>query len=363
MEWNAISNLVPASFERIDLNTDSFAKTRGVRSDLLFGDPEIAQAPFLSVVIPTFRRDDLLREAIESVRSQAPVPFAWETLIVDNTPLDAEGQTPALRLVREIGDPSILCYHNRENIGSGYNWNRCAELARGEWIVFLHDDDLLLPHALRNIGRQIGADRGSRPLGYLYARRSEFNGTERPAPSVQARRYPAERLTRFGVLISGCTGAGAPTCGTAILKKAYMETGGVNYDFGPSADEVLCYQIMKHYGVVLSDRVLGAYRWGENESLRPETLLQMIRADELLSAYTYTQGAFARQWGRFFGAASSWRNIRRKRRIAQRCRISIPEEAFCSATDYAEPGKLKKAMFLSCYAAYRLLRLLDGALR
>ncbi|MBR4703111.1 MAG: glycosyltransferase family 2 protein [Oscillospiraceae bacterium] len=360
MEWNAISNLVPEAFSRIDEDEDCFERIKGVASDLLYGDASGKDRPWFSVVIPTYRRKELLREAVESVLAQNPVDFPWELIVVDNTPLDGQGWTPAQEAIRELGSPPVLYYHNRENIGSGYNWNRGAELARGEWIVFLHDDDLLLPDALGNLGRQIRAYRGKKPLGYVYARRAEFTGKDRPETALGTRRYPRERLTRFGVLISGCTGAGAPTCGTAILKEAYLKTGGVNYAFGPSADEVICYQIMRQYAVVLSRQVLGGYRWGENESLRKDTLLLMIRADELLSEYTYARSSFARRWGRVFGGASTWRNIHRKTDIARRYEIPITKEEFAAATGYPEPGTLKKTVFLGIYAFYRFCRLLSG---
>ncbi len=363
MERDDILNIAPESFLTIDDYKDSFAKIQDVASERMYGDPMSAGEPWFSVVVPTYCRDALLRETLESVRAQQSADFSWETVVVDNTPLDESGMTPALRVVRELGDPTILYYHNCKNIGSGYNWNRGVELARGEWVVFLHDDDLLFPDALQNVGRQIRSYRGRKPLGYLHARRIEFSGRAYPDPDLGKRRHPAERLTRLGVLIGGNIGAGAPTCGTAILKQAYLETGGINYDFGPSADAVLCYQIMRDYAVILSDRVLGSYRWDDNASLSKESLLQMVRSDERLLAYVYGRSRFSRRWGGIFGAAASWRNIKTKMNIAQRHHLQIPYEAFCSATDHAEPGQIRKALFLGCYAAYRLWRLLDGKLR
>ena len=356
MEKYDSNRLNLSAFDHIDAYTDSFALLRGVASDLLLGDSLTKSEPWLSVVIPTYRRSELLREALESVLRQSPPGCEWELLVVDNTPLDEAGETPALRLIRTLDDPRVLYYHNRENIGPGYNWNRGVELARGEWIVFLHDDDMLLPNALANIGRQLRAYRGKKPLGYLHARRVEFNGGRTVDQAVEARRYPPERLTRFGVLLSGGTGAGAPTCGTVIRKSAYMETGGINYDFGPSADAVLCYQLMRRYAVVLSDRVLGGYRWGDNESIKKEALVQMIRADEHLSSYAYTLSPFARLWGGLFGAASSWRNIRQKNKIAQRYKVDITKNEFSEATAYPEPSGMKKMAFLGFYALYRLIR-------
>lgn len=352
--------LCPEAFHHVDEYVDCFARTKMIPSDLLYGEENRADCVWLSVVIPTFQRGQELREAIQSVLTQETVEYTWEILVVDNTPLDADGMTPALKEVRQLNSQKLRYYHNRENLGSGYNWSRGAELARGEWICFLHDDDVLYADALKNIRRQIKNFRGSRPLGYLHARRSDFAGM----PSKQKQKsFPPERLTRFGVMLSGCTGAGAPSCGTTILKKAYLETGGINYDFGLSADAVLCYQIMKNYEVRCSNRFLGGYRWSVNESLKPDALLQMVQADELLSCFTYQKSPFAQWWGNVFGAASSWRNIHRKQVVAQKNGIEITKDDFRRVTAYPEPTKQKKLIFLGIYALYRLWRLADGWVR
>ena len=162
------------------------------------------------------------------------------------------------------------------------------------------------------------------------------------------------------MLVCGHTSAGAPTCGTTILKKAYMEAGGINYDFGPSADAVLCYQIMKNYTVVNSDCILGGYRWSDNAMLNVESLLNCIRADDLLMNYVYKQSKFAQLWGKWFADAISWRNVWRKNNIARTYHKEISREDFEKASLYPEPSEVKKSVYLLMYAIYRTLRYLAG---
>lgn len=354
------SAINPKKFQQTDSYVNNFEKIQTVVSDRLFGEPRIDGTPWLSVVIPTYNRKELFAEALKSVLRQRPVEYCWEILVVDNTPLDNNGRTPALEAVLAFNDPRVQYYHNRENLDTGYNWNRGVELARGDWVCFLHDDDVLCPDALCNIRRQICCYTGKRTLGYLHARRLDF--VDGFSPDVR-KRFPPERLTRLGVLLSGCTGAGSPTCGTTIRKRAYVEVGGINYDFGLSADAALCYQIMRNYAVICSDRLLGGCRWGENDTLRKENILHMIQSDELLSRYTYKQSRFALWWGRAFGAASSWRNIFRKQKVAARNAISITEEEYQAATEYPRPGGCRRVIFLALYAFYRFIRLMDGALQ
>lgn len=355
--WD-INSISHQAFTAIDSYVDNFKKISCIPSDIMYGDPNGQPFPWISVVIPTYNRYHMFKEALNSAVSQQITDFQWEIVVVDNTPLDEFGCTPALKAVREINSEKVVYYHNQRNVGSGYNWNRGVELAHGEWICFLHDDDVLCSDALVNIGRLLKHGRcAGKNLGYLNARRVEVGRTVERRSSKDFRRYPQEKLTRFGMTICGHTSAGAPTCGTTILKKAYMQCGGINYDFGPSADAVLVYQVMKNYDVVNSDCIIGEYRWGDNASLKKETILNFITADDLIMQYVYSQGKFAALWGKLFGSSVSWRNVHRKQALAQSSGSYIPRSDFQKASMYKEPCRLVKAIYLALYAGYRGLRL------
>lgn len=289
---------------------DCFERISDVSTDLLYGDLSIVSAPWISVIVPTFSRQVYLREALLSLLKQGTVHFAWEIVVVDNTPLDEHGTAPALELVRQLGNKRILYYHNRVNIGSGYNWNRGVELARGEWVSFLHDDDVVCPDALSQLERIIRTYRGcSKPLGYIHANRSQFADTYDPMDAARRKRPVCIELTQLGALIRGDTLTGVPSCGTTILKKAYMEAGGINYSFGPTADAILGYQIMANYTVLRSDIILGGYRWSQNATLNRDTLIALVKSDGLFAEYRYGKTAFSRLWGHLFGDVQSVDNM------------------------------------------------------
>lgn len=353
-----IDSICPDAFSNIDKRVDNFAKTSNVSSKLLYGTQR-ETSPWLTVIIPTYNRKKLFYQTLKSVLEQDRVPYTWEIIVMDNSELDKNGETPALSIVKTLKAENVKLYHNSQNLGSGYNWNRGVELACGEWICFLHDDDILCQDALRQIGRLLMSGRKStHGLGYLSARRMEFREDGNICRSASFGQSPQEVLTRLGVLLCGHTSAGAPTCGTTILKKAYMEAGGINYDFGPSADAVLCYQIMKNYTVVNSDCILGGYRWSDNAMLNVESLLNCIRADDLLMHYVYEQSKFAQLWGKWFADAISWRNVWRKNNIARTYHKEISREDFEKASLYPEPSEVKKSVYLVMYAIYRALRYL-----
>jgi len=86
----------------------------------------------ISVVIPVFRDEAALARTIDST------DFNGCELIVASTP-DDRGPLALLRARR----PDILWLETRR--GRGHQMNAGADVARGDWIVFLHADTLLTP--------------------------------------------------------------------------------------------------------------------------------------------------------------------------------------------------------------------------
>jgi glycosyltransferase involved in cell wall biosynthesis len=98
--------------------------------------------PKVTVCLPTFNKVRYLRRAVESVLAQEFRDY--ELLIVDDASTDHTGEA-----VRSFQDSRIRYVYNPENIGLVGNWNRCLELARADYVIIFHDDDVMLPGLLR----------------------------------------------------------------------------------------------------------------------------------------------------------------------------------------------------------------------
>lgn len=96
----------------------------------------------VSVIIPTYNRHDMLREAIQSVQRQTVSD--WEVLVV------SDGADPVARdIVVSFQDPRISYLHTRRSATYGNHQRNVGILAaRGEYFLFLDDDNWLEPHAL-----------------------------------------------------------------------------------------------------------------------------------------------------------------------------------------------------------------------
>lgn len=95
----------------------------------------------ISVCIPTFNRAALLRLSIESVLRQSFKDF--QLIISDNGSTDDTESVAS-----SFGDDRLIYMRNASNLGIRGNWNRCLDLAKGEFIAILPDDDLMKPENL-----------------------------------------------------------------------------------------------------------------------------------------------------------------------------------------------------------------------
>ena len=95
--------------------------------------------PRVSVVIPAYRRDDVLGRAIDSALAQT---VDVEVLVVDD---GSEDDTAAV--VAAYGDRVRYLVHDR-NRGVSAARNTGVAAANGEYVAFLDSDDEWLPRKL-----------------------------------------------------------------------------------------------------------------------------------------------------------------------------------------------------------------------
>jgi glycosyltransferase involved in cell wall biosynthesis len=105
---------------------------------------ETSSVPRVSVILPTYRRNEYLRLALESALAQTYGDI--EIIVSDNGP-----SVEIEELVHSYGDPRVRYRHNGGNIGPMRNALAAYACARGAYIVNLHDDDLWEPTYLARL--------------------------------------------------------------------------------------------------------------------------------------------------------------------------------------------------------------------
>ncbi|MGQ9569633.1 MAG: glycosyltransferase [Thermodesulfovibrionales bacterium] len=121
-----------APSELITVNQKLFSKT---------------QEKLISICIPTYNRAGLIRDAIDSVLAQEYIDY--EILVVDDGSTDETAN-----IISRYRDNRIR-YIRKEHSGAPATRNRCIAEARGEYIVWLDSDDVLLPGTLQTYAKAI----------------------------------------------------------------------------------------------------------------------------------------------------------------------------------------------------------------
>lgn len=251
-----------------------------VAAKLIYGNPDHTPDPWLTIVIPTYKRADLLEDALNSVLRQEDISHPWDIVVVDNEAVAAGESNETERLIRRLNHPKILYYRNQKNIGISGNYNRGIELARGRWVSLLHSDDILVKGYLKRMSVLIdlySRKPGKKP-GYISASYQSFYSDhlkndrkwktelkcrdEMFYEQQKKRAAVLIRVKRSEFILTGATGISLPSNGTVMNRKAVLEYGGFNDDLGICADMVLPLRMMKKYAVYRTDDVMGHYRVG-----------------------------------------------------------------------------------------------------
>lgn len=142
----------------------------------------MSNIPLISVCIPAYNRAALLPALLDSIVSQ--VNADYEIVICE----DASPEREQIRKVAEqyaAAFPGRVAYHeNAANLGYDGNLRRLIELARGEYVLFMGNDDLLAEGALVAVSAAVRAHPG---VGVVLRSYDSFD--EDPARPVQVFRY------------------------------------------------------------------------------------------------------------------------------------------------------------------------------
>ncbi len=244
------------------INNDFYLKYSKIKS-LHIKSSKYTVPTKYSIIIPTYGRADLLKDAIYScLRQTYDGPF--EILVVDNNP--TRGNETEL-VISEINDDRISYYKNTVNIGCLPNFNRCIELTASEYVIMLHTDDLLDSDYLNTIipildkhpeidmlipGKRIVKNEiisRQKGLGFL----SRSLGLYKKVIQISERDFCHYNT------------AGGPL-GIVMKKDLCMEIGGFNEDIFPMSDYAFWVRMAQLHNVFYLPKEFGTYRFYENIS-------------------------------------------------------------------------------------------------
>jgi len=179
-----------------------------------------ASAPRVSICIPTYKGEQTLGAAIESVLAQTLTDF--ELVVIDDQSPDGTRE-----LVAGFADVRIRYLRNETNLGPEGNWNRCLVEAKGKYFKLLPHDDVLRKDCLT---RQVGVLEADlkEQVALVFCSRTVLGPdsrvlTQRRCPGQQEGRLSAQKLMRTCVR-SGTNVIGEP--GAVMMRRVLAQRIG-----------------------------------------------------------------------------------------------------------------------------------------
>lgn len=149
--------------------------------------------PDVSVIIPTYKRPEYLRRAIESVAGQTYRD--WEILVVGRT---SGPEDPTHEVVREFAQKRIpLRYLEQKNTSVSAARNMGIAQGAAKYVAFLDDDDEWLPHKLE---AQVSFLDSHPEIGLVYGRIEIHRFTD--GVLQRASLLPKNQATDFAAILN-----------------------------------------------------------------------------------------------------------------------------------------------------------------
>ncbi len=234
-------------------------------------DSKLEKLPEISICIPTYRRASTLKETIESALSQ-DTDIAYEIIIVDNNPERGDETEKILEKYNNVNNLSY--YKNSNNIGMAGNWNRLFELAKAPWVLMIHDDDLVLPQYISVICQYLNPN-----IGCIIPQRIVLQEGKYINYNLNHRLSLLFGKMKRCYTIHNLYGTLSAPSGCLFNKNAVKMNGGFDETYYPSIDFAFYVLLSRNTKVYKLNETLYIYRFGVNESMKPETLAKFLELD------------------------------------------------------------------------------------
>ena len=184
-------------------------------------------APAVSICVPTFNRRCSLARTLTSLLVQTYRDF--ELIVSDDGSSDGTEE-----IVRSMNDQRIRYSRNPVNLGLYANWNRCLELARGEFVSIYHDHDIYDPRIVELSVRVLADDPG---LAFVFTGCQVIDEQGKVIYSFVERWWPGRRDGKKVARIMARRWASPMQASTVMARRAsYQKVGGYPTDLGYGGD-------------------------------------------------------------------------------------------------------------------------------
>lgn len=213
--------------------------------------------PRVSVIINVRNGAATLAEAIDSVLAQTLDD--WELIVWDDCSTDGGAD-----IVASYCDTRSRYFRSDKLVPLGQARQHAIELARGDWVAFLDQDDIWMPHKLE---RQMAAVRDASDVGLVYGRTVRFypSGMERDYDQAHEYAYLPEGDIFAELFTNSCFIA----MSSAVFRRsAIQEIGGIPESISIIPDYYLYTAIARRFRVAAVQEVVCRYRMHSGNASR-----------------------------------------------------------------------------------------------
>lgn len=205
--------------------------------------------PLVSIIIPTYRRADTLKRALESAFSQTYENI--EIIVVDDNADNLEDRVSNREVLAEY--PDVIIVENSSNLGGGLSRNEGAKAAKGVLLAFLDDDDEFMPRKIEEqVKTYLEASR-VRDVGIVYCHAEVIR--------VDGTIYTWTRMDSGYPLRAHILSCVAPSTALLIPLDAFWKVGGFE-DISSRQDATLIMKlVMSGHSIEVTPSIQYRYFW------------------------------------------------------------------------------------------------------
>lgn len=212
-----------------------------------------------------------------------------EIIVVDDCSTD-----DPLSVVEEIGGGLVRYERNPLNLGAIGTFNRCVELASGEFVHLLHGDDLILPGFYPALERALLAH----PEAVAAMSRTQYiDGDDKPGPVT--RRYRSGTGPWVGALRSVVISNRVRPPSIVVRRSAYEQVGTYRDALPHAADWDMWVRLAAAGPLIFVDEILACYRRHEEQDTAVRMKSGVNIRERIEAIGLVTQNVPERQRGTF----------------------------------------------------------------
>jgi glycosyltransferase involved in cell wall biosynthesis len=212
--------------------------------------------PKFSIAIPAYNRPAYLSEAVASALAQTIDDF--EVIVSDDCSTD-----DLASVVASFNDSRIKYHRSPDRLGAARNHQVSVDLSRGNYIVNLHSDDLLLPTYLEVAGSELDACESAAAVYSSVAYLKD--GTITGCQNVPKLRFADRQVFSENLWLEKFHNVAPTSC--MFRRSAFVKVGGYRVALRFAYDwELFMRFMMIGGGVLFSREVLSVYRRHEEQA-------------------------------------------------------------------------------------------------